>query len=257
MILFLLKKTFFDVWDNLFTIFFVNVGCTLIIGAGLYLPSLLSFHPVPFYLGILLSLAAFSLYVGGAALLARDVADYQAPGLKQFGRYLKEAWQAALALLVVIIAQLFILLVIIPWYFKMGHVVGLVIASLLFWVNVIGWLAMQYYFPVQSRLTRHFKKIAQKSLLLFFDNPGFSVFLGGGTLLLLVLSGVTAFLFPGLGVILLWHQVGLKLRLYKYDYLEQHPEAQKQPIPWDALLAEDRDRVGSRTLRGMIFPWKE
>jgi hypothetical protein len=28
-------------------------------------------------------------------------------------------------------------------------------------------------------------------------------------------------------------------------------------VPWDALLAEDREQVGVRTLRGMIFPWKE
>ena len=49
----------------------------------------------------------------------------------------------------------------------------------------------------------------------------------------------------------------MKLRLYKYDYLEENPDAKRNDIPWDALLIDERERVGKRTLRGMIFPWKE
>jgi hypothetical protein len=44
--------------------------------------------------------------------------------------------------------------------------------------------------------------------------------------------------------------------MYKYDYLEKNP-GDRRRIPWDALLVEDRERVGKRTLKGMIFPWKE
>ena len=62
---------------------------------------------------------------------------------------------------------------------------------------------------------------------------------------------------PGISAVVLWISVGLKLRLYKYDYLEKNPEANRKKIPWDALLVADKDRVGKRTLRGMIFPWKE
>ena len=69
--------------------------------------------------------------------------------------------------------------------------------------------------------------------------------------------------------------------MYKYDFLEERQQAsadqtsadqegtdegqveqaggkrRRVRIPWDALLAEDREQVGVRTLRGMIFPWKE
>ena len=45
--------------------------------------------------------------------------------------------------------------------------------------------------------------------------------------------------------------------MYKYDWLEANPEANRKKIPWDALLMDDKERVGKRTLRGMIFPWKE
>jgi hypothetical protein len=72
-----------------------------------------------------------------------------------------------------------------------------------------------------------------------------------------ILSAFTAFLLPGLGSIVLLLQVATKLRIYKYDYLEENPEANRRKIPWDAILIDDKQRVGKRTLRGMIFPWKE
>jgi hypothetical protein len=96
----------------------------------------------------------------------------------------------------------------------------------------------------------------KKSFLLFLDNPGFTFGLFLGSLLILALSMFTAGLLLGIGTLLLWQNAGLKLRMYKYDHLEKHPEDRRR-IPWDALLVEDRERVGKRTLKGMIFPWKE
>jgi uncharacterized membrane protein YesL len=117
-------------------------------------------------------------------------------------------------------------------------------------------LALQFFFPVQSRLDKKFGKILKKMFLLFLDNPLFSVGLLVGAVATLALSAFTALLLPGIASILLWWNVALKLRIYKYDYLEKHPDARRN-IPWDALLVEDRERVGKRTLKGMIFPWKE
>jgi hypothetical protein len=61
----------------------------------------------------------------------------------------------------------------------------------------------------------------------------------------------------GIGGILLWHQVAANSDFTKYEYLEQHPEANRTPVPWDTLLHDERERVGKRTLRNTIFPWKE
>ena len=88
-----------------------------------------------------------------------------------------------------------------------------------------------------------------------------SIFAGLLTLeAVLLIAGVsifTAFLFPGFGGLLVWHQAAMRLRLYKYDYLEENPGANRKKIPWDGLLVEEKEKVGKRTLRGMIFPWKE
>jgi hypothetical protein len=85
----------------------------------------------------------------------------------------------------------------------------------------------------------------------------FAVGLAIGGVFIMLVSFVTAFLVPGITGLAIWYQSALRLRMYKYDYLEEHPDTPKREIPWDALIYDDRERVGKRTLRGMIFPWKE
>jgi uncharacterized membrane protein YesL len=257
MILFTIKKTFFDIWDNLLSIFLLNFGCLLVVGLGFYAIRLFSFHPVAFGLGVLMMGGLFFVYIGVTALFVKDIANYQSPEFKKFLQYAREVWKAALVFMLTIVMIGLIFTVIFPFYWRMGNILGILAGMLLLELSVLWLLASQYYFPVRSRLDTDSKKVLRKSLLLCFDNTGFTLVLGLGTLLLLILSGFTAFLFPGIGAILLWHQVGLKLRLYKYTYLEEHPEAKRQKIPWDTLLQDERERVGPRTLRGMIFPWKE
>jgi uncharacterized membrane protein YesL len=257
MILFLIKKTFFDMWDNLLSIVLLNAGFLLVVAGGVYLPSLLSFHWIGALIGLIAAIEMICLYIGAIALMTRDIANYQSPEFNKFFRYLKESWKVSCAFGLVIIAQVLIITFVMNFYLGLKNIVGLAIASLLFWVSLTWWLASQYYFPILGQLDQDLKKIFRKCFVLFFDNTLFTLGLTLGAIVIIVLSSFVVFLLPGVGTLLLWHQVGLKLRLYKYDYLEQHPEARGKPIPWAALLANDRERVGPRTLRGMIFPWKE
>jgi uncharacterized membrane protein YesL len=257
MILFLIKKTFFDMWDNLFSIMLINMGFLLIIAGGFYLPFLLSFHFVGFIIGLIASIEILCLYIGAAALITRDIANYKAPAFSNFLRYLKESWKVSCIFGLLIIAQVLVVTVVMNFYLGLKSVVGLVVFSILFWVSITWWLASQYYFPIFGQLDQDIKKIFRKCFVLFFDNTLFTLSLILGLIVMAALSSFVVFLLPGVGTMLLWHQVGLKLRLYKYDYLEQHPEANRKSIPWGALLANDRERIGPRSLRGMIFPWKD
>ena len=64
-------------------------------------------------------------------------------------------------------------------------------------------------------------------------------------------------MFPGPVGVLLYLDEALRLRLLKYDYLEANPEADRKKIPWDALLIDEREKTGDRTLKNFIFPWKD
>lgn len=257
MIGFLIKKAFFDMWDNMLSVFLLNFGFVLIVGGGLYLPYLLSFSVFASYFGAAVAIIAFNLYVGAVSMSARDMVDYKPPTFREFFGYFKETWKASLAISIVTIVQAIVLFIAFPFYLNMGGILGVAAMSVIFWVSVVWWIASQYFFPIRARLDNEIKKLFKKSFMLFFDNTVFSIVLAIGTIVIFVLSGFTAFLLPGLTTILIWHQAGMKLRLYKYDYLEENEDADRKKVPWDALLIDEKDRVGPRTLRGMIFPWKE
>ena len=115
----------------------------------------------------------------------------------------------------------------------------------------------QLFFPVMSRLDKRPVQVLKKSGLIFLDNSFFMLVVTVGAVAIAVASTVVAGMILGFTTLLIWYHVALKLRLLKYDYLEENPDADRRRIPWDALLVEDREQVGARTLRGMIFPWRD
>ncbi|MBN2565842.1 MAG: hypothetical protein JXB46_09030 [Candidatus Eisenbacteria bacterium] len=254
---FLIKKAFFDMWDNLFRVVILNLGFLLCFGLVLLVPNALSFN-VPLSLASLfVSLVVLMLFTGGASHIAKEISDYGTPGFRDFWFAVKRTWLSSVLFAVIVALHVFILSYAIPFYGAMESFVGPIAVAFIFWISVIWAVACVYFFPVQSRLDTNIRKIIRKMLLLLFDNTLFTLGLLIGAVATFVLSGFTAFLLPGITAILVWLNVALKLRLYKYDYLEEHPDANRRRIPWDVLLIDDRERVGKRTLRGMIFPWKE
>lgn len=205
---------------------------------------------------LIVGVVAFVVLCGAASRMAADIADYKQPGFAEFIGHVKESWANSLLGAGLLAVYLGVVSVAFGFYAGKG-VIGWLAMGLLFWVTVAALLSAQYFFPIQARLDRTFRKIVRKSFLLLFDNTIFTIALMIVALLILAASAFTAFLLPGLATIMLWWNVALKLRLYKYDWLEQNPGADRRKVPWDALLIDDRERVGKRTLKGMIFPWKE
>jgi len=205
---------------------------------------------------LLVGIAALVVLCGAASRMTADIADYKQPGFAEFWTYVTESWANSLLGAVLLLAYLLIASVAFPFYAGRGWI-GWLAMGLLFWVTVAALLAAQYFFPIQARLDRKLRKVLRKSFLLLFDNTLFSFGLAIVAVVIFAISAFTAFLLPGIATLFLWWNAALKLRLYKYDWLEQNPGANRRKIPWDALLIDDRERVGKRTLKGMIFPWKE
>ena len=76
------------------------------------------------------------------------------------------------------------------------------------------------------------------------------------SIICLALSIFTIGIIPGLTGMQLASQDAMKLLMYKYDYLEENPDANPKHLPWDDLLYDEREKVGPRSLKSMIFPWK-
>jgi len=263
MIGFLLKKTFYDLWDNLLRIVLVNLGFLVSLAIPWALPGLLlRVAPVP--VAVLVGAAGVVwcfVYLAAAALSVKALSDYGSFGFADFWANLKAGRKAGVAMGIVAFMLLLMLWQIIPFYLAMESLLGFLLAAIIFWTFLLALVSFQFFYAVRARLDANLKKVFKKCFIIFFDNPAFAVFCLLHTVVTLVLSALLALLLPGPAGALLFLDEALRLRLLKYDWLEANPPAEpgirRRHVPWDAILIEEREKTGSRTVKSFIFPWKD
>ncbi len=257
MIGFLIKKTFFDLWDNLFRVALINIGFILSAALSVLFLSLSADITVLFYAIMLIAMLWLSIYLSAAALSLASVSDYKTFGFADFFKNMKASWHAGIIFGFIIFAVFLVTTIVLPFYLGIESLVGLLFASLIFWSLAAVLLSFQFFFAIRARLDVKPLKIIKKCFIIFFDNTGFSIFSLLHNIVILALSLLLALLFPGPAGILLYLDEALRLRLLKYDYLEENPDANRRKIPWDALLIDEREKTGTRSLKSFIFPWKD
>lgn len=261
MIGFFIKKNFFDGWDNLLSLVFPNLLIFALVVGGYFVAD------VALNLSLLLSMLVLGIFWCGTSIAifafgscAAEIANFKSVTFKDWLRNFPSVWKDGLIFGLMTGVLTTLGAITIPFYLQMEGMVGLFLAALVFWFLLVCVLAFQWVLPIQSIMNNDLKKSIKKSFIIFFDNPGFSLFMFLYTIFLVVLSITLFMIVPSFCGIVLAHTNGLRLRLYKYDWLETHPDAspaEKKHIPWKELVAEDRDNVGPRTLKNFIFPWKE
>lgn len=267
MIGFFIKKNFCDGWDNAFWLILTNIFCFAIIIACYFGGSaILGISSWPEWLPITISICLIVLAVFGVLTFVLSIndacaklADFKTVPIKEVFKNLKSCVKDALILTFVISLVIFLALVSIYFYLQMGNLLGLFLSALVAWGFLFLLMAFQWYFPLRSQMKGGFKKTIKKCFIIFLDNTGFSIFMFFYNLVLIALS-CFIFLIPGFSGLCLSMNNALRLRLYKYDWLEEHPglspkEANKK-VPWGELIAEDYDTLGPRNLKSFIFPWK-
>ena len=287
MIGFLIRKNFYDLWDNMFRIILLNLGFIVSLAIPIFLPKYIpstAFSIVMFAAGLFWC----CIYLSASALSVKAVSDYGSFGFADFWANLKAGWKPGvimgiLALVIVPIipgtpnvpaaqeaaeaiqegsvSLIPLIQYIIMFYLNMSSIVGLLLAAVIFWTFLIAFISLQFFFAIRARLDTKPIKIIKKCFIIFFDNPAFAVFVLLHTIVTLVLSTLFAFLIPGPAGILLFFDEALRLRLMKYDWLEANPETEpgkkRRQIPWDAILIDEREKTGTRSFKSFIFPWKD
>jgi hypothetical protein len=257
MIGFLIKKTFFDLWDNLFRVALINLGFIASAAIPVFIPPLFGSLPLGGVIFLFLGIVWCFIYLAAAALSLTAISDYGSFGFADFFRNLKAAWPAGLMLGLFAFAVYLLISLVIPFYMAMDSLVGLLLSAVIFWTVVVGFLSLQFFLPIRSRLDRKISKAVKKSFIIFFDNPLFCIFSFIHNLVLLVVSVFLALLFPGPAGILLYLDEALRLRLLKYDWLEANPDTNRRKIPWEVILIEEQEKTGTRSFKNFIFPWKD
>lgn len=252
MFLFALKKSFFDAWDNMGTLAISNYGLLALLLIAFWLPSLTF---------TLMGLLIIPLLVVGNNVVSgimTHVADGYRAQWKDVPGTLKSSWKGSLIFGLAVMFFAFITVTGVGYYSSMDTLIGATAGAFMFWIALGAWLSGMWFPVLQCRIPDGTFKSFRKSGFVMLDNPGLSFFAG------LVVSPVQLLLWPltafggfGPAGIQLFYSVCLRLLLLKYNWLEEHPGAKKRDVPWDVLLAEERDKLGPRTLKNTIFPWKD
>ena len=258
---FLIKKNFFEGWDNIFNLVIANVVfllCSMLIAgfAALFYHYPLLF--IPFFLLFCALAGTFSFAYGQ---VSADIANFKGVHIGDFFGAIPASLKdgSLFGMLCGLIALVSILGM--KFYItQISSILGFLLAAFLFWVDIVLILSFQWFVAIRSLMKNDFKKCLRKCFLIFFDNTGFSIAMGFYTLILLVFSVFCLGFIPSFAGINLARVNALRLLLYKYDYLDEHPELesprQRKNIPWEELIYEDRETLGPNRLKQMIFPWK-
>ena len=261
---FIIKKSFCDGWDNLLTLILTNL-VFLFTGIGLVLLNGLAARvdsQILILLVLLFSVVVLSILAFAYSDCAVHIANFEGIHVLDFFKAIPGALKDG-ALFGLINAAFFLISSFsIKYYmFETGNLLGFALGAAIFWVDFFWLLAMQWFIPIRGLMKNDFKKCFKKCFIILFDNTGFSLAMGIYNLIQLAISVLCIGFFPSMAGILIADTNALRILLYKYDYLEEHPELtskkQRRQIPWDDLLAEDRDALGPRKLRSFLFPWKD
>lgn len=250
MIKFLLKKTFFDLLDNAFKIAALN----LVFIALFALTVLASFFSdIDFlrYLCMFIGIALCSIYAGGASLCLKEISNYRSFNFLDIFSNIKKNIVSSIALAIFISLALILVFFVLPYYILLGKLWSLIIAAFLFWMLIFCIITFQFFFPAHSKS----KKALKKCILMIADNHLFCLFCFIFSLCLFIISALTLFLFPGVMGILLFLDEAYRLRVLKYSKTTSKTKS-KNKVLWDVILADEKEKTGSRTLRNIIFPWK-
>ena len=257
MITLLIKKAFFDTWDNLITIVLFNLGYLVFFTLGLLSLQYLSFNILLLIAVLLVILFATSVYSGAVANIVYNYTLYKADTIENFKIGFTRNFKHSLALFIALAVAISIIFFVIPFYSAIGNMFGYVISLVLVWALIIFAFALQYYFALSSFLPGdNWKKTIKKCFIILFDNLGISFVLMLHNIVCVAVTTMTMGLIPGFTSINLTTHVAVKILMYKYDYIEENPTVSRKEIPMSELLEEEHDKLGPRTFKNFIFPWK-
>ena len=267
MIKLVLKKSFFDGWDNLFSIFIFNIIFGLIIFGTVWVFILL--NKTGHELDVLkvvsiltITLFLLSFHSLGINALTINWSCYKKAGFSQYINGIRKHFTHGLLYFLVHFFIMLCYLLIIPMYLQTKTIIALIISFLIFWTSLIVFLSFQFFYPLLYLMENDkVFKTAKKCVIVFFDNLSLSLFVLIKNILDLIISVFTLTFIPGLAGIILFKTDVMKFIMKRYDYVLENNitdnKISKRNILWNEILFEERKNIESRSFKDIIFPWKQ
>lgn len=257
MIKFLIKKSFYDGWDNLIPSFIYNIGSMSIIAVYLFIVSKIQDTKVlAFFYLTAFFLLLFCTYIFGISGITFKWSRYEASyGSGFFDGIKNHPWHIVVYYLILLVV-FFCFTTLIPLYLEQQSFLGLFLAFMQLWVSLFLLISIQYYVPLCFHLEgRNPFFILKQCFILTLDNKLYTLFVSIKTVFDFLLSALSFFFVPGLMFISLSHMDSVKLLHIRYRYVDEHHTTKKDANVY-SMLEEENDNIGERSLRGMFKPWK-
>jgi hypothetical protein len=243
-------------WDNLLWILLLNCMFLIIVcGGGLIYLKVNSngiLKGTIFFLNVYL----LFVFIGGSSSFLSGITNGNNPRIQDMIEGFRKNTVSGLFLAIFIFIFSFFLSYAFPFYYSLKNSLGYFLIFIVSWILIITVYTLLYYFPAAARFKNGAHHDLKKSFFIFTENIGYTLFLTAVSISIAILSAFTGYLIPGFTCILLLWNVGVKIIADKETYLMKNPEATHRPVPWEDILQLEIDRLGKRTLRGTIFPWK-
>ena len=254
---FYIKKAFFDGWDNfiqmvlqniIYIIFFLLLlGSIMVFGDNLSL----------FIPAVIIVLLLFCLSMGGTSSVVYNWSEYKS---ETWGPYMKGVgrnYRHSLVFFLCLITLFLLFFLVIPFYLSFNNLIGTVFGVIMVWLAVFLLLVLPFYFPLMNLLPGDgpFKTL-KKCFIVAGDNLGYTFVLLFHNIIDIVLTVVTMGLLPGWCGLMLGGQDMMKLLMKKYDWIEENPDKNRKEMDWSEILYDEKETLGPRSFKNMIFPWK-
>lgn len=231
-----------------------NLVFLLVTASGIWLTLVVDYTIIKI-LVVMLFCLLLPLWSGAIAFVLRDIISYKPFNKGNILKGIKWAIKPGLQSSVLLIFLVFSATVTFPFYASSGGYFGLLALGLSFWLYSGMSFTLMYLIPVQALLELSFKKSLKMAFVLFIDSPFWALLVAVHGLFCLALSPFLAFMIPGLSVAIIGQLEIVRLRLLRFDWLKSN-KGVKSPTPWKQLLREEEELVGHRSIKELVFPWK-
>lgn len=242
----LIKKSFFDGWDNILFLFLSNIVFAALIFA---------FFALQQTYFVYLVFLVFSIHFCGVNGAAFNITHEQKSCFKGYLSSIKKVGHWVLFYFVFSICFLLIFSIT-PIYMGQGDIIWYSIGFFVFFAALIVALNLFFYFPLALSLKNDKPlKTLKKCFLVFFDNFIFSVYCILKDICDLTISILTAFLMPGISGVAVTHNNAVLFFMLRYDWMEEK-KVGKHDVSSDMYLKPLQENLKNRNLGTLFFPWK-
>ncbi|MGN1163957.1 MAG: hypothetical protein ACI4S4_04020, partial [Candidatus Ornithospirochaeta sp.] len=194
---------------------------------------------------------------GGTSSVVYNWSDYKSETWRPYAKGIGRNIRHSLFFFGLVAIEFVLTLLVVPFYLSFDNLLGTVLGVIMVWLSVFIFLTMPYYFPLMNLLPGDGPlKTFKKCFIIAGDNIGYTVLLLLHNAVDVGLSIVTMGLLPGVAGVMLGSQDMMKLLMKKYDWMEENPGKDKKEMDWSEILYEEKETLGPRSLKNMIFPWK-